>query len=372
MEIKGIKYIGPAFEPSGYGQAVRDNVCALSKIGIPVVLSPISFNTIESDYGNEEKRLKELIHKRVDYNVIIMHTTPEHWSKLRENNVCNVGYTIWETTRLHNDWAEYINNNVAKVLVGCEWNVDVFKQSGVNVPIGVVPHGISFDELNDFEEINITGIGDETYVFYSIFQWTERKNPLALVKAYWHTFQNNENVALVLKTYADDCSGGQSERIKMSIKKAKSVTPMKFYPKIFFISDLLTNKEINGIHMLGDCYVSFDRGEGFGLCPFKAGAFGKPIIVTGFGGVTEYAKPDNSFLINYTLEPVFGMPWSPWYRGDQLWAYPDIKHGSDLMRFVYENRAVANERGGRLKDFISNNFTFDIIARKIIEEIHKI
>ena len=28
---------------------------------------------------------------------------------------------------------------------------------------------------------------------------------------------------------------------------------------------------------------------------------------------------------------------SPWYRGDQLWAEPNIKHAADLMREVFEN-----------------------------------
>jgi len=41
-------------------------------------------------------------------------------------------------------------------------------------------------------------------------------------------------------------------------------------------------------------------------CPFTAGARGNPILVTGFGGTTEYAKEDNSYLVDYQLTPVFG------------------------------------------------------------------
>ena len=44
MKIKGIKYIGPIFDGSGYGKACRGNINALFNAGIPLTLSPISFD----------------------------------------------------------------------------------------------------------------------------------------------------------------------------------------------------------------------------------------------------------------------------------------------------------------------------------------
>jgi glycosyltransferase involved in cell wall biosynthesis len=135
---------------------------------------------------------------------------------------------------------------------------------------------------------------------------------------------------------------------------------------------LLSNEEIHGLHARGDCYVSFDRGEGFGLSPFTAAACGNPIMVTGFGGSTEYAKEDNSYLIDYHQTPVFGMPWSPWYRGDQLWAEPNVKHAADTMKYVYEHQDEASMLGSKIKEYVANNFTWDHIGSKIIAEIEEI
>ena len=87
------------------------------------------------------------------------------------------------------------------VMIGSEFNIEVFKNSGVTVPLTVVPHGISVNEFDGIEPFKISGVDKDAYVFYSIFQWTERKHPLAAIKSFWHAFQEGENVALVLKTY---------------------------------------------------------------------------------------------------------------------------------------------------------------------------
>lgn len=372
MKIRGIKYIGPVFDSSGYAKACRGNIMALHSLGVPVQVSPISFEKLRPDLGEEGKILKELVHNSIDYNIVFIHTTPEFWHKYRETGKTNVGYTIWETTKLHPDWLKYINQGVDKVIVGSEWNRDVFKSNGVNIPIGVAPHGLNMDDFTDIKPYNISGIKDNAYVFYSIFQWTERKNPLAMVKAYWHAFQKNENVALVFKTYRGDYSDGEKEAIRSTLKRIKLVTPIDSYPPIYLIPNILSEDEINGLHARGDCYVSFDRGEGFGLCPFTAGACGNPIMITGFGGATEYAKPDNSYLVNHVLTPVFGMPWSPWYRGDQLWAEPDLGHASELMQHVYHNRKEAVSKGKKIKQFISENLTWEHVGQQIVTELERI
>lgn len=372
MEIKGIKYTAPLLDNSGYAQAARGNILALHELGVPLTLNPISFEQARPDLGKYGDTIQSLIDKDIDYNVNLIHTTPEFWEKYRSRNATNVGYTIWETTKLHPKWPSYINDNVDMCLVGSEWNVGVFEDSGVTVPLGVVPHGINVNEFEGIEPYAIKGVDKDTFMFYSIFQWTERKHPLIMIKAFWHAFQNDENVALVLKTYRSDYSDAEKDAIRTTLRRLKAVFPMDKYPPIYFLPDMLTNDEILGLHARGDCYVSFDRGEGFGLSPFAAGAAGNPIIVTGFGGTTEYAKEHNSYLVNYSLTPVFGMPWSPWYRGDQLWAEPDVKHGSDLMKHVYENQDEGHHRGALLQDSIKRKFSWEAIGKRIVENIERL
>lgn len=372
MKIKGIRYTGPILDNSGYAKACRGNILALHKAGIQLNLNPISFEDIRPNLGKEGEIIRSLINNGKDYNVNIIHSTPEHWKNYTVNGALNVGYTIWETTKLHPTWPKYINNTVDKVLVGCEWNKQVFVDSGVTLPIGVVPHGISTSDFEGIKPYNIEGVDSHTFMFYSIFQWQERKNPAGLLKAYWNAFTGNDNVVLVLKAYRANYSEKEKELVRNAIKYLKEATVFDHYPKIVLISDMLSENEIRGLHARGDCYISLDRGEGFGLSPFTAGAYGNPIIVTGHGGSTEYAKEDNSFLVDYNLTPVSGMPQSPWYRGDQFWAEPNLMDAVAKMKTVYENPILAERKGKNLKEFITNNLSWEVIGNRIIKEIEEV
>lgn len=369
MEIKGIKYISPLLDGSGYGEASRGYVLALHEAGIPVTASPITFEEIRPVNEKYGETLASLINKDIEYNVVIIHATPHHFATYKEVGKTNIGYTVWETTKLPADWVEMMNG-VDAILTSCEWNKDVFEESGVNVPIGVVPHGINTKEFEGIKPYNIKGINEDTFVFYSIFQFTERKNPTGLLRAYWHAFQNGENVALVLKTYRTNYSDKDKGMVRETIKRLKQVMPMPNpHAKVYLILDLLTRNEMLGLHKRGDCFVSLDRGEGFGLNGFTAGAFGNPTILTGFGGALDYANNENSYLVDYFLHPVFGMVWGPWYTGDQLWAMPNVHQASECMFYAYEHRKEAIGRGEKLKANIEGNFSWKKVADKMIKEI---
>ena len=370
--IKGIKYVGPIFDNSGYAKACRSNIFALISQGIDVTLSPISFEEAKPVLGKDGDILDSLVNKNIDYNVVIVHTTPEFWSKFKEPGKKMVNYTIWETTKLHPDWVPFINNNADKVMVGCEWNVGIFKNSGVTIPICCIPHTIDLKDVEGIDSYEISGIAESTYVFGFIGQWTERKDPVSLLKAYWYAFQQGEDVALVMKTYRSDYSEQEKEAIRITIQRLKAVTVFDNYPKIYFISNMLSEDEMRGLYKRIDCYVSLDRGEGFGLSAFTSGAYGKPVIATGFGGVLEYLKEDNSYLIDYTLTPVHGMPFSPWYKAEQCWAQVDVLHGAKLMREVFGNQRAAEIKGLKLQKYINDNFSYEVIGKKMITEIEEV
>jgi glycosyltransferase involved in cell wall biosynthesis len=372
MEITGIKYTAPFFDGSGYAEASRQYIKALHSLGVPLTLETVSFEPARPDLGETGKLLQYLLEKNIPYNIKITHLTPEHYSLYREGIVFNIGYSIWETSKLHPDWPIHINGNMDLAFVGCDWNIDVYRDSGVTIPLVKIPHGIDVHEYDNIDTLDVGGVRDDDFMFYSIFQWTERKHPMALIKSYWATFKETEKVALVLKTYRSSYAESEKEAIRETIKRLRKVFPLDGYPPIYLITDILSREDLLGLHKRGDCFTLFQRSEGFGLPHFEAAAFGNPIITTGMGGNMEFTQPDNSYLVDFTWTPVFGMPWCPWYRGDQWWAEPDLRHASKLMRHVFENRDEATERGRLIKKHVSENLSWEKVARRIINTIREV
>jgi glycosyltransferase involved in cell wall biosynthesis len=370
MKTIGIKYIGPILDNSGYSKASRNDILALLTQNIPITVQPVSFETSNPDLGDTGSILQKLINKDIPYNVVMVRTTPEFWGKFMEPGKLMVNHTIWETTKLHPDWVPYINNGADKVLVATQWNADVFKDSGVTIPIGVVPHCLDTNfDYTSVPKFTINGLQDTCFKFGFVGQWTERKDIASLLKAYFYAFQNNEDVALILKTYRSNYSEQEKQIVRSNIRQIKNSLVFDTFPKIYYLPNMLTEKEVDSLYKTMDCYVSLDRAEGWGLGPFQAGMTGKPVIATGFGGVTAFLKEENSYLVNYTLEPTHDMPYSPWYKSEQLWAQADIKHGADLMREVFNNQNEARKKGLKLQKYICDSFSYEVVGKQMVKEI---
>ena len=370
--MPGVKYIAPVFDGSGYAEASRNYVLAIHAKGYPITLAPITFEKTRPDLGEKGEILQSLIKNDIDYDKIIVHSTPDlwhHWTKY-ENNKYIIGYTVWETSKLHPTWTKACNE-VGEVWVPCDWNMELFKESGVTTPMYKVPHAIDLPDLDAIPDFNVESLSKDLFVFYSVFQWQERKNPYGLLSAFTAAFTGVEDVVLVLKTYRHD-HAADSEQIKNLILDFRKYMNLSHFPKLYLIVENMSQARLLGLHKYGDCFVLMQRSEGWGLPHFEAAACGNPVVTPGYGGQNEFLKEDNSYLVDYTLCPVGGMPWSPYYTGDQFWCEPDMKQAIETLRHVYNNRKEAKEKGVKARQFIGENFTWDKIGDKIVSRLEDI
>jgi len=223
--------------------------------------------------------------------------------------------------------------------VPSDYNINVFRNSGVTKPIYKILHGI---EKLDLVGITPMEIGNpNTFTFYSIFQWIERKNPICLLKAYLTEFASGEDVNLVLKSYRLNTSPEEQEVIKSHVKAIKKALNLTTYPAITFYGGLFTREQIISLHMRGNCFVLPVRNEGFGITQAEAMMFGKPVISSNYGGVLEFMNEKNSFLIKTHESPVYGMLF-PNYNAHMLWGEPDVMDLRRLMRYVFDERNVSD------------------------------
>ncbi len=365
-----VNYISNCFDSSGYANAAKNNVAALDKVGVKVDLTAITFESFRSDAGIVGRNIAKLMVDKSDARIQIIHATPPVFKRFHDPSKYNIAYTTWETSELPPGWKDAINT-MNEVWVPCQENKDIFLASGVTRPIYVIPHTFNIDIFNEeATSLSLQNIGDDEYKFYSIFQWTERKNPVGLLKAYMTEFDPDEKVCLVLKTYMMDPTNGlDANKVKAVIGEIKEKLYLKKYPKIVLISELLSRSQINSIHKQMDCYLSFHRNEGFGIPIVESMMAGKPVIATNYGGPLDFLRhKQNSLLCKYQLTPCFNMPWDT-YNGKMNWADIDILDARAHMRYAYQNQQAMKELGNRGLEDIRTNYSWEKVGNMMKERL---
>lgn len=362
-----ITYISACLDNSGYAEAARNNIAALHSVGVKQKVLPISFENKKKDMGKLGDLVKSLISEDGTTYVRILHATPPNYSKLVKGRHYNIGYAAWETDKLPNDWVPMINI-LDEVWVPSTHNKEVFINSGVTIPITVVPHTFNMEEK--YPKLDIVSGRNNEFYFYSIFQWLERKNPIGLLRAYLSEFKADENVTLVLKTFKQNDKQG-SELITKAIQTIKASMYLKDYPRILLISSMMTRDQILALHDQCDCYVSLNRCEGFGIPLTEAMLAGNPVIATSYGGASDFLSKKVGYPVDYMMTPVAGMPWDI-YTSEMNWAEPDLIQARKYMREVFGNQKAAKRKGSLAKKWVKDNLNWETIGTLMKERLERI
>jgi glycosyltransferase involved in cell wall biosynthesis len=398
------KFCGPIFDPSGYAEFARGFVRELARAGIELCLEAPSYARGRPDLGPDRQLFEDLLNRKSGYGVKIINLNPDLFRNHLETGCFNIGFTMFETTRLPARWVQACNE-MDGILVPCAWNRAVFEESGVTVPVRVAAPGIDLPAGHSQTAAAGLALAGRTlrerrqtkgrwsrvfsrtlprwqsgrisdyagaFKFYSIFQWTERKNPHGLLRAYFAEFRRSDNVCLVLKTYGSDTRPAEQARIAREIAAVRDSMQLPDQAPLLLIGDLLSRDQIHDLHAAGDCFVLPHRAEGFGMPHLEAMSHGNAVIATRFSGNLEFMDAENSILLPYQLCPVAGMGWNDAYQGDMMWAEPDLGALRQAMRQVYADRQYAAGLGRRAREHVRSAFAWSDRARQFVTAVGEI
>ena len=154
---------------------------------------------------------------------------------------------------------------------------------------------------------DMTGMPQARYTFLCIAAPGKRKG-LDLLSRAFNEVSPGRNMKLILKSDADQ---------SMALGNVE------------WIGRSLTAIEMENLFRISDCFVLPTRGEAFCLPALDAAKAGLPVIITGWGGQTDFTDPQ--WHVRYELA-----------RRDDgaggLWAEPDFEHLKELMIACYEKR----------------------------------
>lgn len=374
-----IHYIG-VNDATGYGISASVLMDALQKRGVKIKFTSIIFGNIEN--GGYLTDDETTIKAAEPFDAVIVHTVPEYFpywykkEKARTPGVKIWGYTTWETEDLPVYWPALLNTMDA-LLVPSQINKAVFEKCGINKPIYLLPHISQFKgnrALSTASSIDplFDSLANQ-FIFYFIGDWNDRKAPWLIIEAFNKEFNAHENAVLVIKSGLRDWTRTR-RTFKSFFRKTISLSADAFRrinqsknKKIIHIDKVLTEDDIKTLHIRSHCFISLTRGEGWGMSSYEAAWYGKPIIITGFGGMLDYLSKENSYLIDYKLIPIKISSQHSSYFDASLWADPDSDQAAKLMRTVFNSQGEASSKGIDLMHSVRENFNAERISALCLE-----
>jgi glycosyltransferase involved in cell wall biosynthesis len=241
--------------------------CLKDRVSINVIPTPGNYDL--TDVPESVKKIIQKDNKKPGRVALLTDILWHAWdtpSAYVPTSFIKIAYSMIEGTAIPPMWVNILNSEFDAVAVPDEFCKGVYKNSGVKIPIFVIPCGMCSDEL--FEKPLKSEI-HKPFTFGISAEFVSRKNFDVLIEAFVREFRNNPEVKLKIHGRGGD----YIKRIEWLIAKHE-------LKNVEVINKKLTRAEYVDFLLSLDCYVLLSKGEGFSLTPREALALGIPCILT--------------------------------------------------------------------------------------------
>jgi len=278
----------------------------------------------------------------------------------RHENVYRIAYWNWELESIPAEWIELAP------LLDEIWSPTEFvaqaMRSRMPPPVFKIEPGVEVGPIESVARGSL-GIPDDHYVFlfmFDMYSEIERKNPLAVIRAFRAAFSPQEKATLVIKTSRGRADREGLERLQTAARENG----------VILIDQVVSRARAYGFLEMCDCFVSLHRSEGFGLGLAEAMLLGKPAIATNYSGNLSFMDAGNSLLVDYQLTEIARS--GPIYAKGYVWADPSLEHAAACMRQVYDDRPAAVAMGARAKAELEVHLSLKAAGQRMVERLRQI
>lgn len=279
---------------------------------------------------------------------------------LRRSGIYRIAYWAWELEDIPPEWVQ-LAPLLDEIWAPTPFVAEAFRRR-MPLPVYEMLPGLQLGEITPVTRSSL-GIPEENYVFLFMFDMLsqmERKNPLAVIRAFRAAFPSERDVTLILKV-----SRGATRPEALALIKDAARDE-----RVMVIDGVFPHAQAFGFLQMCDCFVSLHRSEGFGLCLAEAMLLGKPVIATNYSGNLAFMHLGNSLLVDYTFTDI--LEDMPTYKKGNRWAEPSVEHAVVHLKFCYENRTAAAALGEVGQAGIREKFSLEAMGHRMVAQLERV
>lgn len=251
-------------------------------------------------------------------------------------------YTMSESTRVSSAWVAIINRHVERLLVPCPGLVEVYRQSGVAIPIhdvgGAVPP-MPFIERHSERE---------TFTFLTYSLGDMRKGAELAILAFKRLFGGKERFRLAVKCRDEETwlSGCRDEQIDLVLGPTSEEDWLALLSR-------------------AQAFVFPSRGEGYGMPPREAALTGLPTLATQWLGMWDVPNWGLPILVRDLRPCTFG-EWEANAEGAE-WSEPDTTSLDRQMAWMVDHYAEALDVAEAGRGYLTRTDSSQAFGRRVVE-----
>lgn len=280
---------------------------------------------------------------------------------------------------------DLLNKKADKIWTTSSYTRDGYVFSGINPErTEIIHYGVDVSIFNPNKPPEKLKT-EKSFKFVFNGSFTNNEMFELLLEAYLDEFRENEDVCLVVRNSdADDASRNKGtgnlnnyyshimkhNKIYSLLKELRlkeGIPEIVFFDKITFRK---TDEEIAGLFCSCNCFVYPYKTESTGKNILEAMSCGLPVITTYGGPSSDFCNNTNSYLIKSTWKKKpSGTIQNIKLVGDIHYFEPEKQHLKVLMRYVFNNKEKARQKGIQGIETVLQNFTLEHTLQKIDQSI---
>lgn len=346
----GINVVGPLDKISGLGVSARGYLDGLRRAGAPALGARAQQREFprQTSLGDELALPPFIDGARIN----IVHMNGDTLPMMLENggdalfkDTYNIAVWYWELPTVRPEWQvsmKYFHEFWAPT----PFIEQTLKRSTAK-RVTLLPPYLSY--LNDIRPGKVRSSDTRNFVYcFDANSILERKNPGALLEAFWAAFPINgkhSDIRLTFKITYPDHENAEVKRLYDAAKVDQ---------RINIIDKTLTDSELHELIGTATAYVSPHRSEGLGLTVIEAMGAGVPVISISFGGLSSFVRPETAFPVRFSLSEL-KEDYFPYPKGF-VWGDPEIESLSENLSFVVHNPDEVKKRTDEARHHILEYF----------------